>query len=153
MAKTFVKNQICNACGVDVRSNALFCYSCGGSVAPQIVVEENNKKDKTSDVRLREKIIENGKNDKNTEQQNIEIEKSLIVEQTAEKPIPKPSIHEEAKLKNAASMRRKSATFQKKTVEVIWEEHENAPNALFIMVALILTLFAAGILYLAIYLG
>ncbi len=151
MAETLVKNQICNACGADVRLKALFCYNCGSSVAPQIVVEENHKKDEASDAWLREKIIENRKNDKNIDQQK-ELEESSTIETVTEKPIPKPSIQEEAKLKTAATMRRKSTTFQKKTVEVVWEEHENAPNGWFIVVALILTLFAAGILYLAMYL-
>ncbi len=150
MAETLVENQICNACGVDVRLNALFCYNCGKSVAPEIIVEENDKKDKVSDVWLREKIIENGNKEKSEEKQVLE--KSLTAETFADKPIPKPGIQEEAKLKSAATMRRKSTTFQKKTVEVVWEEHENAPNALFIIVALILTLLAAGILFLAMYL-
>ena len=152
MAETVVENQICNACGVDVREGALFCYNCGGAVAPENVVEENDKKDKVSDIWLREKIVENGKNDKITEQPEEESEESLIVETVADKPIPKPNIQAEAKLKSAAAMRRKSATFQKKQVEVVWEEHENAPNALFISVALILTLFAVGIFFLAMYL-
>lgn len=145
MAETVVENQICNACGADVRLNALFCYNCGGSVAPEIVVEETDEKDKISDVWLREKIAENGN-------KQVELKESLTVEQIADEPIPKPDIQEEAELNSAAATQRKSATFQKKTVEVVWQEHENAPNGLFIVVALILTLFAAGILFLAMYL-
>lgn len=150
MAETLVENQICNACGADVRLNALFCYNCGKSVAPQILVEENDPKDKVSDVWLREKIAENGNREKTEEK--IELEEFVTVEQIADKPIPKLDIQAEANLKTAAEMRRKSATFQKKTVEVVWQEHDNAPNALFIIAALILTLLAAGILFLAMYL-
>lgn len=149
MAETLVKNQICNACGADVRLNAIFCYNCGKSVTAQTVIEENYKKDEVSNVWLREKIGENGNKEKLEEK--AELEKPLIVEQTADELIAKPDIPEEVKLRSAATQR-KSTTFQKKTVEVAWEEHENAPNALFIMVAIILTLLAAGILYLAMYL-
>lgn len=148
MAETVVENQICNACGVDVREGALFCYNCGGAIASEIIVEEDDKKDKVSDVWLRENIVENGKNDQNTEQS----EEFITLEKTADKPIPKPDIQAEAKLKSAAAMRRKSATFQKKPVEIVWEEHENAPNALFVVVALILSLFAVVIFFLAMYL-
>ena len=94
----------------------------------------------------------NGKNDKITEQPEEESEESLIIEKVADKPLSKSSIQAEAKLKSAAAMRRKSATFQKKQVEVVWEEHENAPNGWFISVALILTLFAVVIFFLAMYL-
>jgi len=150
MAETLVENQICNACGVEVREGALFCYNCGGSVASKIVVEETDEKDKVSDVWLREKIAENGNREKIEEKE--ELEEFVTVEQIADEPIPKPDIQEEATLKSAGAMRRKSATFQKKTVEVVWQEHENAPNVWFFVVALILTLFAAGILFLAMYL-
>ena len=50
-------------------------------------------------------------------------------------------------------MRRKSKIYQSKKIEVVWEEHDNAPNGWFILVALLLTLIAAGISYLAIYLN
>ena len=147
MAETIVENQICNACGVDVREGSLFCYNCGGAVASEIEVEKEDKKDKASDVWLRENLVENGKNDQITNQS----EEFITLEKVADKPIPKPEIQTEANLKSAAAMRRKSATFQKKQVEVVWEEND-APNASFIVVALILSLFAVAVFFLAIYL-
>ncbi|MBS1792716.1 MAG: hypothetical protein JSS81_02610 [Acidobacteria bacterium] len=69
-----------------------------------------------------------------------------------EKPVEKPTIAEEAKLKSAANMRRKAKNFQKKTVEVVWEEPENAPNKWFPLVAIVLILLVVGIFYLAMYL-
>ena len=147
MAETIVENQICNACGVDVREGSLFCYNCGGAVASEIEVEKEDKKDKVSDVWLRENLVENGKNDQITNQS----EEFITLEKVDDKPIPKPDIQTEANLKSAAAMRRKSATFQKKQVEVVWEEND-APNASFIVVALILSLFAVAVFFLAIYL-
>lgn len=149
MAETIVENQICNACGVEVREGALFCYNCGGAVASEVLDEE---KEKVSDVWLRENIVENGKNDKITKQPEEELKEFTAVEKIADTPIQKPEIHTEAKLKSAASMRRKSATFQKKKIEVVWKEHDNAPNGWFITVAIILTLFALVVFFLAMYL-
>ena len=64
----------------------------------------------------------------------------------------KASIQEDAKLKSAANLRRRTKSFQKKPVEVVWEEPENAPNKWFPLVAIVLILFVVAIFYLAMYL-
>ena len=135
MAETLVENRVCNACGADVRSNALFCYNCGSSVAPDIVVALKDKENVAG-----KSFRENGNSLKPDDQS--------VVAEVIDKPIPKPDLPEETNLKSAAAMRRKSKSFQPKRIEVIWEEHENPPNGWFILVAIVLTLFAAGILYL-----
>jgi hypothetical protein len=140
---TSVENRICNACGAEIRASALFCYNCGGSVAPEVVVALKDKK-ALSDAWRRENIgaEKNGDNAATIEKKTVE--------EAADKPIPKPELQEEPKLQSAATMRRsKARNIPPKRVEVIWEEHENAPNLWFILVAIFLTLFAAGILYLA----
>ena len=145
MAETAVENLICQTCGADARPNALFCYHCGSSVAPELVVALKDRKN-VGNVRFH-KIADEEKNGDKSEQI-----KQTIVEEIEDKPILKPSLAEEPKLKSAATMRRRSKSFQPKRVEIIWEEHENAPNGWFIAAAIFLTLFALGILYLAIYL-
>jgi hypothetical protein len=154
MAETLVENQVCNACGVDVRENALFCYNCGSSVVLETVVTEINKKDAISHSWLRENIVENGNNkDKSVlPEEKLEKEENSIIRGKAEKPIPKPSRQENAKLKSAANLRRKPKTFKRQKVEIVWEEYEAAPHTLFILAAIILTLFSIGILILAMYL-
>jgi hypothetical protein len=145
MAETLVENRTCSACGANVRSGALFCYNCGGSVAPAIPVAENHKPAEVVLFRD-EKIVEETPKEEN----NIPVSEPEILETPVEKPIEKPNIHEDAKLKSAASLRKKAKTFQKpKVEEILWTGHENAPNGWFILVALILTLFAVGIFYLA----
>lgn len=133
MAETSVKNRVCNACGSEVRGGALFCYNCGGSVAPETVAAPEDKK------QIAEKT--NGDNPAQAKQ--------TIAADAADKPIPKPVLVEEPKLKSAATMRRKSKSYQPKRIEVIWEEHENAPNVWFILAAIVLTLGAVAVLYLA----
>ncbi len=67
-----------------------------------------------------------------------------------DKPIERTE--EETKLRSAAAMRRKAKIVEKKRVEeVIWEEHENAPNGWFLLVALILIAIAAGLFFFAVF--
>ena len=141
MAEAIIENQICSGCGSEARPNALFCYHCGGSVAPDVVA-----------VKDKEAVGEALSHQNVTDEKNgdglAQVEKPAI-EKSADDPIPKPVLNEEPKLKSAAAMRRKSKSFQPKRVEIIWEERENAPNTWFIVAAIFLTLFAAGVLYVA----
>jgi hypothetical protein len=52
-------------------------------------------------------------------------------------------------LESAAAIRKKTKSIQPKKVEVIWEEHDNAPNVWFVLVAIFLTIVAVVILFLA----
>ena len=176
MAEIFVENRVCPACGAEVRKGALFCFSCGGSVAPETAAANANGDSVKSDF-IRENIVEEevkikeNKKSKKThkldktvaEQFGKPIEKptdkliekpvGLPIEKPFELPIEKPiAAAAEPKLKSAAAMRRRTKTIQKKRVEeVVWAEHENAPNGWFMIVALILILIAAGLFFLAIY--
>ncbi len=145
-----VENQVCDACGADVRKGALFCYNCGGEVASEIVVARNDKIEIVDNSRFQENISkENGTEFKPSKVKTKREIRDISVEEPLTKPIEKTSLNEEAKLKSAA-MRRKSKIIQPKKVEVVWEEHENTPNIWFILVAVFLTIFAAVILFLAI---
>ena len=147
MAETLVENEICEACGADVRPGSLFCYNCGESVTGEAspTASTNNKNKKVSSALLEDEIV------KSNDLKTSPLDDGKI-EKAADAPIPKPSIQEEAKLKSAANLRRKAKTFQRKTVEVVWEEPENAPNKWFPIVALLLTLFVFLIFLLAMYL-
>lgn len=153
MAETITKNQICDACGADVRKDALFCYNCGGAISAEVIGEENYPKDKVSNVWLRENIVENGNHDKKIESPQDEEKEPSSVAIKEETPKPKTDIRTEDKLKSAASMRRKSATYQKEKIEVSWEEYEDKTNGWFVITAIILTIFTVGILLLAFYLN
>jgi hypothetical protein len=161
MAKTLVEKEICDACGADVRPGSLFCYNCGGAVSedPEKFAKTNNKKNISA--ALKSDLSEN--NDLKTAKlkkdsfeavadQPIKKPTAELLEKIAEKPIEKPLIQEEAKLKSAANLRRRAKSFQRKTVEVVWEEPENAPNKWFPLVAIVLILLVVAIFYLAMYL-
>ena len=146
MAETLVENRICYTCGADVRKGALFCHKCGSAAAPEIPLETKNKN--LSNTWVHQNVAEIGKEAK------IEAkEGSNELPKTKEETTKKPELQEYIQLNSAATMRRKPKTVQKKRVEeVVWQEYENAPNVWFILVALILTLLAVGIFFLARYL-
>ena len=163
MAETLVENKICEACGADVRPGSLFCYNCGGAISLDLPesVKKNDKKT-VREALLGEDLAEN--NDLKTEPLDSEAVDNIVpkpiakpsddelIKNIADKTIEKPNIPEESKMKSAANMRRKAKTFQRKTVEIVWEEPENAPNKWFPIVAVVLILFVVAIFYLAMYL-
>ena len=152
MAETSVTNQTCPTCGVEVRPNTQFCYNCGGAVAPEAIAA---LPEAVADLKEEKSALKPLPLEKIAEESNGAAAKptnKLDLADLAAKPIEKPEIKKEGELKSAATMRRKSKIVQPKRVEVIWEEHENAPNFWFILAAIVLTLFAIGVFYLAGYL-
>jgi hypothetical protein len=163
MAETLVENRICSACGAEVRRGALFCYNCGGAVAPEMPATAEKTEinqpptiDVFRDALVEEKLVAEKPVTENPEpSEQVLAERAETAEAAAplDAPVDKPDVVEEAKLKSAASLRRKPKTVQKRKVEeVVWTGHENAPNAWFIFVAVVLTLLALGIFWLAMYL-
>lgn len=167
MAKTLVEKEICDACGADVRPDSLFCYNCGGAVSDDIPESVLERKQKISSGNNFRNDLPPDNNLKTTKLKNEAVEEIEIkpIEKPSEKPFvdefpakteeklpERPSIQEEAKLKSAANLRRKAKIYQRKTVEVVWEEPENAPNKWFPIVAILLIFFVIAIFYLAMYL-
>lgn len=144
MAETSVENRVCQSCGADVRPNTLFCYNCGESLAPKLSTGAKDEKN-VSNAWFRENISEEKNGDKLSEN------KPAATIEATDRPIPKPPLTDEPKLKSAAAMRRQSKAYQPKRVEIIWEEYD-APNGWFILATILIALFAVGILFLAIYL-
>lgn len=144
MAETLVKNRVCKACGMDVRSGAFFCFNCGSSVTADVISaakkENNAETEKTENFLFPEKTFED--------------EKIPVVEnkKTGENNGAEVIAEEKPKLKSAASMREKPKTIQRKRVEVVWEEPASAPNIWFILAAILLTGFAAALWWVASYL-
>src|SRR5215203_606625 len=113
MAETLVKNRVCGACGVEVRSGTFFCYNCGSSVTGDAASSDRNGKND-----------ERGKTDNVLSPENISAdEKTPVVEnnKTGEQNNGEVIAGEKPKLKSAASMREKPKTIQRKRIEVVWE--------------------------------
>lgn len=75
----------------------------------------------------------------------------LLEEERAEESASARNLSRNEKLTSAASLRNKRETALKKTVEVVWEEPDSAPNPWFLVVALLLTIFAAGVFVVMLY--
>lgn len=148
MSETTVENQVCNACGADVRKDALFCYHCGGELASKTSVSIDEQ---TGGKLFQENNFErNGNNFKSFKVETEKENREIIAGEQIAAPVEKTNAAGETGLKSAATLRRKNKSIQPKRIEVIWEEHENTPNVWFILVAVFLTIVAAVILFLAI---
>lgn len=176
MAEKVLENSICDSCGVDIRPQAMFCYNCGGAVSDTMVEETAVKsgsngngevsgawlKDDFSEEKEVEKVVETEETSQeitNETQEfsvtpNLENELETVNELKVETESKnkKEGIQENAKLKSAAAMRRKAKSFQAKQVEVVWEAPANSSTTKLLLVVALLTLFAVGIVYAALYL-
>lgn len=145
MAEIIVENQTCPSCGVSVRPQALFCYNCGGAVSEKKSVIENSNGSgaivPAAQIETLEKPIESVPRIVETK---IENQKNGTAFE--DKPAAKNAkIHEEAKLKSAAAMRRKAKSVQKQEVEVVWEEPENISGVKLLIAAVLLAVFAIAV--------
>jgi hypothetical protein len=166
MAETLVKEKVCRACGADVRPRALFCYNCGSAVAPDAPLPEGRKKSKSGNWYNSETAGQDpapavskksGRRSKPAAAQKAdpEIEDAAVAAPAGDekKAVDEKSGKSDLKrLDSAANLRRRGRSIQKKRVEIIWEEHDNAPNGWFILVAVLLTLLAVAIWLVARYL-
>ena len=147
MAETLVENQVCNACGADIRKDALFCYNCGGTVASESV---NPKAAET--LHINPAAVKPGSiiNESKTSQSKSGVTSKLPLEKPDE-PVVISDVKPEAALTSAASLRKKPKNIERKQVEISWEEYKSAPNIRFIIAALLLTAFAVLVIWLGLY--
>lgn len=153
MTESVVETPVCEACGADVRKGSLYCYNCGGPVAPEsIAAEKSQTRSAANDAWFRADIVESKKLETTRLDKGKKKKKETPVE---EKPtgdaIPKAGIAEESGLRTAASLRRKGKTIERKDVEVIWEEPEPGPNLKFILATLVMLLVVIVIYLVASY--
>ncbi len=165
MAETLVKEKICDACGTEVRAQAMFCYNCGSAVAPDVPPDGNNNK-KVSNAWFRDDLV--GEQPKEISKQTASLkdepDEAIITDKDetahiAETENDTEIVEEEkaekrdlSKMDSAANLRRRGKSIQKKRVEVVWEEHDNAPNGWFIFFAVVLTGLAVTIWVISTYL-
>ncbi len=146
MAKKAPEKSFCDACGADIRGGSLYCYNCGGPVTEEskAAVAAKTATDGISDAWFREEIT--------PPRDTTKLKPPAVTEVAEAPPIEKPGIYEEAKLKTAASLKRKGKTLTRKRVEVVWDEPDKGPDAKFILAALSLTLIVIVVFFVAAYL-
>jgi hypothetical protein len=151
-----LKKEICEACGADIRGGSQFCYNCGGPVTEE-AVRISKASVKVSDAWLKEDLVDDGrlvttKLDR-AKLDKAESEMELPLSPPDDSPTPETEVAGEPdkKMKSASNMRRKPKSFQRKAVEIGWEEHDGGPNKLFPLIAFLITLAVIGIYFLADY--
>ncbi len=72
MAETLVKDQVCNACGSEIRPHSLFCYHCGGALQAEDFPKEKNDENEqdVSDAWFRDDLTENQTDEKEESVEN-----------------------------------------------------------------------------------
>ncbi len=152
MTESVAETPVCEACGADVRTGSLYCYNCGGPVAPEsIAAEKSQTRSAANEAWFRAEMVESKKLE-TTRLDKKKKKETVVDEKTVDETAPKPGIAEEAKLRTAASLRRKGKTIERRDIQVVWEEPEPGPNLKFIVATLIMLLLVAGIYLAAAYL-
>lgn len=151
MAETVVENLVCDACGVGVREDSEFCYNCGESISKEFYDSGRDENDTSNDVRLVDQEIPETSNEDDNAVTANEVGIVSPKENTDDVFFENSVTDARTRLETAASLRNKSKAFNKKPIEVIWEEPAK-PSKLFVFVSIVLTLFAAAMLFLALYL-
>ena len=121
MAKAIIEKLECISCGADVRDGTQFCYACGKPVAHETVV-------------------------------NSEIDAGdLSTDSTAVAETIEIKTERTERLATAAAERRKLRTRQRKPKQLVWEEPGESSNRVFVLVCLLIFLFAALIVFFTVF--
>ena len=154
MAETLADKKKCADCGADVRPGTAFCYNCGTTVRPDEPVA-----DEASNAWFGETLVMERPQEQVTEvlpasaiQPEIAAAEGKATEAKTEVLDIDPTHHSlpvEAGMKSAAGMRRKPKTFQRKEVEVVWEEPEKAPVLKLVLATLVFVLFTIVVFWFA----
>lgn len=145
-----LNNDICEKCGAAVRPNAFFCFNCGSQVVSDEIIAAEEENENVSSAWFKESITDKKTEpalaQKITDKSGVELTPLAVEEKTK-------SIEEKAEsLKTAASIRKKTKpTSPYKKVEVTWEEPQSAPNVWFLVVGLILLVFAVSLVFAMLY--
>lgn len=146
MAKKVMDKPLCEACGADIRQGSMFCYNCGGPVTPEAKAQvDKAAAGAPSSVWLKDDLAD-------LPRDTTKLTAPETASVAEEAPEEKRGIYEEAKLKTAASLRRKGKLIARRNVEVVWEEPDSSPDARFILAALVFVLVVIVLFFTANYL-
>jgi len=117
MAETVIEKEACAKCGAEVREGTVFCYACGGRVAPAIEEQSSSDANET---------------DPNTQAALDDLARKLSDDDAAiQKPV------NDDKIAQAAAERKKARKATKREREFVWEPRSDLPVGLLIAVAVV----------------
>lgn len=135
MSETTLEKETCESCGVDVRKDTLFCYNCGKPVAIRPTGEDITAiETKGTNLAV------------NPAAANLDPDDELArLFRVDDVPVAD-------KLAKAAAERRKARVFLRKPRNVVWELADESSDRWFVLITLLITAMAAGIVFVAVYL-
>ena len=114
MVEAVAEKQVCEGCGADVRENTAFCYNCGSSVG-EVLASNDVAAEKSAET------------------------KAALDELAARFKIDE---EEDGRLAKAAAERRKARVSNRKSLKYEWQPTDEAPNFLFIVLTILISVVA-----------
>jgi hypothetical protein len=133
MSEGILEKAVCEKCGVDVRENTLFCYSCGSRVA-----------DDGGGGKSKETGKANG-----TETEGV-AETQAALDDLAER-LKIDETKDDGKLAKAAAERKRARVRDRKTAEFVWRPRDDGSNRIVMLFASLITLIAAVVVFLTVF--
>jgi hypothetical protein len=138
MTDVLVEERTCAACGVGVRPESQYCYNCGASLDDLSGTIERPIDHPDLAAGDERPIL----------MPSITSKDSSPVTRV---PAGETAIEQDGRsYESASSLRRKTRTFERKPVEVIWEP-ATGPNVVLIIATVLLVLFSVAVIALALY--
>ncbi len=161
MAEVAVEIPACKGCGADVRSESLFCYSCGAALNADadpagavIEKEPEAAADAASVGKANEKVPQAVTDSVSVAKANEkvpEVTTDAASVADANEKVPEAAVGTRPPLTSAASLRKKRRAFDRQPVRISWEPPDRQPTG-FIVATIALTIAAGILLGLAFYL-
>ena len=136
MLDALLEKTVCEKCGVTVRENTSFCYSCGSPIVQVKIVDASVAgADAAPDA-------------------NGAPAKLDVASQTALDDLAKMFNVDEAvddKLAKAATERKKARVSQRKVKTIVWEPVEDSSTIPLVLFAAVITVIVAGVVILMVF--
>ncbi|MEO6654455.1 MAG: zinc ribbon domain-containing protein [Pyrinomonadaceae bacterium] len=129
MVEAILEKTVCEKCGVDIREHTQFCYNCGNSVMTGPDVDPTPIADSNGSQVPAE-----------TQAALDELAKKFKIDEDAD-----------AKMAKAAAERRKARVSSRKSNEFVWEPRDEESGRLVFLLALLITVIAAAIVFIAVF--
>ena len=132
MAETTLEKAVCLSCGADVRDDTTFCYNCGKPLErASTTIAEASRNGTTEEVPIEKPDTDLSK----------ELERMRVEEETNSRD----------RLAMAAAKRKRARTSQRKPRQMVWVSAEESSNIVYILVTIVITATAAGVVLLTLY--
>ena len=129
MSEATLEKVVCEKCGVDIRENTQFCYNCGSSVNADPDADLSSLADSIG-----------SQTDAETQAALADLAEKFKIDDDADD-----------KMAKAAAERKRARVSPRKSKEFVWEPKDEASGRLVFLIALLITVIAAAIVFVAVF--